>query len=390
MLYGRFGDGISYSTFGRFVAFGALCDGLSAVPHALWGAQEQAKRLAWIKVGTTLVSQALTFALLLGTSLGVLSIYWAGVITPTLLLGVYLPYAYGSYGVAWDTAVLKRALAFGLPMVVHLTSHWVLDAADRLMLKHYLGLDAVGLYSAAYGSVGTLLMINMSMNSAYVPQFTRAHGDPAQREFVAKAITWFLAVSACASVAFMIVSGTMIRLFYSSQFLPSASLSPVLCAAMFFQAVYLVYVNGLFHAKKTTFIPIGTVLAGAGHIGLNAVLIPRFSIAGAAWATLLGYVLLALFFAVGCNLVTRIPFDRPRLLRVLGPMAGLAVVAWLVDGVLPLPFEVPLKLALLGAIPASLLLSGFLGPEERSAVRGWLQKRAGWLFRISARIRGAQ
>lgn len=368
-LYERFGDGLPYAIYGRFIAYAALCDGLTAIPHALWGAQERAKRIVGLKVMATLLSQILTLGLLFATDLGVMSVFWAGVVTPTLMLGIYLKYAYGTFGFAWEPASIRRALAFGLPMVVHLSSHWVLDAADRLLLDAYLGRDAVGLYTAAYGSVGTLITINLSINGAYVPQFTRAHGDPEQREFVRKAVTWFLAASACAVVAFSALSGTIIRLVYSAKFAESARLSPILCLAPFFQAVYLIYVNGLFHSKKTTLIPVGTVIAGLVNVGLNVALIPRFGMAGAAWATLAGYAALAFVFGVGCNLVTKIPFDRRRMVQLLAPLGALVGIAWAIDGVLPIALEVAIKLLVVAAILPALAASGFLGAEERAYLR---------------------
>ena len=371
-LYDRLADGLPYAIYGRFIAYGALCDGLTAIPHALWGAQEKAKRIVGLRVATTLLSQTLTLTLLLTTKLGVMAVFWAGIVTPTLMLSVYLRYAYGTFGFAWDGRAIKQALAFGLPMVVHLSSHWILDAADRLMLDAYLGREAVGLYTAAYGSVGSLIMINMSVNSAFAPQFTRAHGDPAQREFVRKAVTWFLAAAAAASFAFMSLSGTMIRLVYSAKFAESARLVPILCISTFFQAVYLIYVNGLFHSKRTRIIPVGTVIAGAANVGLNALLIPRFGILGAAWATLAGYATLAFVFGVGCKWVTKIPFDRKRLVQLLVPIGALAALSWAIDGVFPVFVEAPLKVAIVVAGWPALSASGFIGDEERAWVRGRL------------------
>lgn len=368
-LYDRFLPGIPYRVFGRFISFALFCDALTAIPLAVWGAQEKARRIVGLKILSSLLSNALVFGLLLGTNLGVMSIFWAGVAGPLLMLQFYLRFSWGTYGFAWDTAVLKKALAFGLPMVVHLTSHWVLDAADRLMLDSYLGRESVGLYTVAYGAVGTLITINLSINGGFVPQFTRAHEKPEQRQFVADAVTYFLASAAAATLAFVSLSSTSIRLFYAAKFEEAAGLSPILCVGPFFHAVYLVYVNGLFFKKRTTLIPIATVLAGATNVGLNALLIPRIGIRGAAWATLAGYATLAFLFRIACNLVTTIPFDRGRLARVFVPLGVLTAAAWLVDGRLPLWIEVFVKLALVGAGLPALWLSGFLGPKERAYLR---------------------
>lgn len=370
-IYARLFENVPYAPYGRFVALNLLCGGLMAIPQALWAAQENARRIVSIRVLSSLLTAAATFGLLWLGDMGVLSLYWAELVGWVLLLWMHLRYAYTTFGLAWDREVLKRALAFGLPMVVHLTSHWALDAADRLMLDKYLGRDAVGLYTVAYSSVTIVLQVNASINGAYVPQFTRAHGKPEQRDFVARAVTYFLASTAFTAFAFVAIAPTMIRVLYDQRFAEAAPLACVLCVAPFFHSVYLIYVNGIFHSKKTALIPVFTVLAGLINVGLNALWIPRWGIAGAAWSTLLGYMALAVLFRHACRRVTRIPFESERLARVLGPFGLLTAVAWLLDGKLPLALEIPLKIALVASALPVLMATGFIGPDEKA----WLHSK---------------
>jgi hypothetical protein len=79
-------------------------------------------------------------------------------------------------------------------------------------------------------------MINMSINSAYVPQFTRAHGVPEQREFVRKAD--LVPRRRRASFGFMVLSGTLIRVHSAAR--ESARLSPSSASS---SGCYFIYVN---------------------------------------------------------------------------------------------------------------------------------------------------
>lgn len=380
-VYARLFTDVPYHPWGRFVAYSLLIGSLTAVPHVVWAAQERAARLVGLRLLGSLLSTGVAFGLLLAAKLGVVSLFWSGIITPTLMLPIYLRFGWGALGFAWDPAVLRRALAFSLPMVVHLSSHWALEAADRLLLERYLGREAVGLYSIAYGTTSTVLMVNASINGAYVPQFIRALGA-GQHAFIARSITYFLGASTAATLGFLALAPTIIRAFYASHVVGAAALTPPLALAGVLHAVYLIDVNGLFQAHRTRVIPFCTVAAGAVNIGLNLWWIPRIGVAGAAWATTLGYAALALFFRLARGRVMSLPFERGRLARVFGVAIPVAAAAWLVDGRFPVWIEAPIKIALLLAAIIALVATGFLTHEERM----WIKDR---LARARRRLTGA-
>lgn len=378
-VYRRLFDDLPYAPFGRIVAYSLLCATHVAITQVIWTAQERAKLIAGIRLATSLFSTAITFGLLLATNLGVFSVYASQVISTTILLVVHLRYSYRAFGFFWDTAALRRALAFGLPMVVHLTSHWALELADRLLLEKLVNRDAVGLYSVAYGTTGTLIMINGSVNSAYVPQFMKAYGKPGGDSFVAKAITYSLLVVSTATLGFVLFAPTIIRGLYAAKFVAAAGLTPILAMVAPFHALYLIHVNALFYAERTRIIPIFTFLAGAINIGLNLWWIPKFGIWGAAWATLLGYAALALLFMWGSRLALTLPLEGNRLARLFVTFVVIAAMAVGIDGRFPTAYEVLIKLGIALSAPCLLFATGFFTAEELQIVR---EKRTAAFDRI--------
>ena len=368
-VYARVFNNLPYAPYGRFVAYGLACSTLVAVAQMVWGAQERAKLLSGTRILSALLTSAFMFALLLGTNWGVRAVFWAQAIGPTLLLWVHIRFAWGSFGFAWDTRVVRRALAFGLPLVVHSTSHWALDAADRLMLESYMGRDAVGLYTVAYGTTSTILLVNAAVNSAYTPQFMRTQGKPEFQAFIARSITYFMLTNLAATLGFVIFGPLVIRTLYSARFAEAAPLSPILALSAPFHAVYLIYVNGMFHANRTRLIPVLTFTAGVVNVGLNMVLIPRIGLLGAAIATLAGYGALALLFRLGATTVQPIPLERGRLLRLLFVFCPIALVGVLVEGKLGTGATIGVCLVLTALAPILLYASGFVTPEEQTLVR---------------------
>jgi O-antigen/teichoic acid export membrane protein len=344
-----------------------------AVAQMVWGAQERAKLLTNMRLAMTFLTLLVTFGLLLGTNLGVLSVYIAQAVSPTLLLWVHMRFAWKNFGFAWDSKAIQRALAFGLPMVIHLTSHWALDTADRFLLDHYLGREAVGVYTVAYGTMSTLLTVNDSINSAYVPQFIRARGTPGGDSFIAKSITYFWLSILAATLGFVIFAPLVIRTLYSDRFASAAPLAPLLALGAPLHAVYLVYVNALFHANKTRMIPVLTLTAGFANIGLNILLITQLRLLGAVLATIAGYAMLAILFRIWAAVSTRpILLEKSRLLRVVVVFWAIAIPAYLLDGHFSLPIEIVLKVILALSAPLLLLASKFATEEELTALQNRL------------------
>jgi len=364
-IYARVFNGVPYSPYGRFVAYALVCNTLVAVAQTVWSAQERAKKLVGVRIVTALLMNAIMFGLLALSKLGVLSVYIAQAVGPTIMLWVHLAFAYRSFGFAFDLKLLRQALGFGLPMVVHLSSHWALETADRLLVEKFLGRDAVGLYTVAYGSTTTLFMINQSVNAAYVPQFMRAYGKQGEEGFVGRSITLFLLTIVAATLGFVIFAPTVVRALYSARFTEAAPLTSLLSLAAPLHALYLVHVGVLFRLSRTRIIPVLTFIAGVANVGLNIWWLPRFGLVGAVWATLVGYGVLALVFYFGAR-STRLPYEKARLAKLFGTGILVTVAAIAVDGRWALPVELGLKVLVALAAPLLLFATGFLTDEERA------------------------
>jgi O-antigen/teichoic acid export membrane protein len=351
-LYARLLPDVPYDPYGRLVAFTLLLGAASAVPRAVWTAREEVRPLVGWRIGGTLIGALLLWPLLTVWHLGPVAVLWSELVAALFLVPPSLRFVLRHFGLAFDRTLLLAALAFGVPMVVHLTSHWVLNAADRFVIEDLLGRDAVGLYSAAYKAIAAGITANLALNAAYVPQFMRAHGKPLEAPFVRDAILTLVGGSMAVALALSLLGPTVVRTFYHREFQPAAELIPLLAPGAVLQALYLVHVNALFWSKKTSGIPVWTTLAGAVNVALCYLLIPSFGLPGAAWATTLGYGVLALLFALAARKVTVLPWDGRRIAK----LTAVAVVAWLLglalDGKVALWVEWVGKVALAGGAAA--------------------------------------
>ena len=201
----------------------------------------------------------------------------------------------------------------------------ILFRIDTAMLAGFTSAEVVGNYGAAYRLFETTLFVSWSVNTAFFPVFSRLSSEPRGKaaegfeQAVKIAVTAVLPVA----VGFAVLAGPVVRLVFGPDF-ESAPRALVLLAPAV--ACYpLSYLGGylaISHNREKAL----TVLYGAvaaENILLNLVLIPAFSLTGAAIGTSVSEVLALVGVLV---LVRRIvgPVDWG---RALGSAVTAAVVA---------------------------------------------------------------
>ncbi|MBI5608662.1 MAG: oligosaccharide flippase family protein, partial [Deltaproteobacteria bacterium] len=373
--YGHFFDQLPFAPYGRLVAIALVLNAVSAVPRAVWAAREDVSKLVQIRVAGALASAATLLVLLLATDAGPSAVLAAEVVAAATMAVPTVRFVVRTFGFAWDRRLLGSALAFSLPMVVHLTSHWMLNAADRFAIEDLLGRGDVGLYSAAYKAMLVCITLNLSLNAAYVPQFMRARQDPEQQVFLGRAMTTLLGLATVGAVAVAALGPSVVRTFYSGQFAAAADLLVMLAPGGVAQALYLIFVNDLFHSKRTAIIPVLTLASGLANVALCYLWIPPWGLEGAAWATSAGYLILALLVGIVSKLRGKLPWESARMVRLAAVALPTWALAWWLDGRLELVAEWGAKLGLLAVAALALWLSGFVVPSEKAQLRAMVVEK---------------
>jgi O-antigen/teichoic acid export membrane protein len=377
---------LAFWPYGAFVVWMSFISIIGLVPRAIWAAAERSRLFVSINVLGSVTNLVGSLGLVMFTGLGVLGLFWGRTASLLVLAIPFTIYSVRRVGLAWDSSDLRSALAFSLPLVPHLLAHWVLGMSDRFLIDHHYGsegqlgpnglsagLSAVGIYGTAYVFINMVNMIAVSMNRAFVPQFTRAYEDENQRPFVARSITYFLLAVSGTSVALAVLSPPLILAVFNERYAAAAEFAPILALGGMFQGIYYIYVAGLFYFKKNMLIPVVTIVSGTVNVALNILWLPEYGLVGAAWATLIGYMVLALGVRWGCRRYTQLPFERARVAWLVVILVLVGGLATLLDGLLPLWWELAAKGCLLACTPIFLHLVGFWREDELA----WLKNRLG-------------
>ncbi|HEX5039099.1 MAG TPA: oligosaccharide flippase family protein [Candidatus Limnocylindria bacterium] len=204
---------------------------------------------------------------------------------------------------AFRADFLRRALTFGLPLLPHSLSAWVLNVSDRWLIGLLVvggaaaAQTAIGVYSFGYLLGQVVGLVAFSFNAAWVPFFYQRGAGPQGPRLLREMTTLSIAGLAVLAAGIGLLAPELATALAGDQWgdaiEDAARITPIVAVASVAYGLYFMVVSPVFMERRTAVLPALTIAAGLLNVGLNLVLIPTVGIVGAAWATLAGYAALA-------------------------------------------------------------------------------------------------
>lgn len=187
-------------------------------------------------------------------------------------------------------------LAYGMPLMATFALAFVVSNSDRLILAWLLGEAAAGTYSAGYDiafQVITLLMV--TVNLAGYPLAVKKMedlGHEAARHQLAENGTLLLLVAVPVLFIFLALAPQVVTVLLGARFREGAvDLVPWVALAAFFAGIRAYHFDLAFQLSRKTMYQVGvTGVAALTNVVFNFLCIPLFGIIGAAYATLVAYL----------------------------------------------------------------------------------------------------
>jgi O-antigen/teichoic acid export membrane protein len=186
-----------------------------------------------------------------------------------------------------------RALrAFGLPYQVTAVATFALQFGDRFFLEHYRTMAEVGVYGLAY-QFGTLLasLSSVPMQRAWSPiMYQLAQAPAEERDAEYNRGLFMVTLATCTvGVGISLFCGPVLTFMARPGFWGAVPLVPIVLVAYLIQAWTAAVKIGIDVSERTTRYTIAAWVGAAVVMVSYAVLIPRYGMYGAAFATILGF-----------------------------------------------------------------------------------------------------
>ena len=212
-------------------------------------------------------------------------------------------------GLPWlyiDKKYCRKLFAYGAPLMVTYLLIFIIDASDRFFIERMVGIEAVGIYSAAYEisqySIGTLTSV---VHLAALPLVINAYsenGVASAGDQLKKTFMFIFAVAAPVSAGMAITATEVAHTMIGEVFRVEAiKIIPWVALAMFLNAMKSFYFDYAFQLAKSTKKQMYIVFVSAiVNVVFNYILIGKYGGVGAAISTAIAFfVSLVLSYSMG-------------------------------------------------------------------------------------------
>lgn len=368
------GDSLPVGLF-RLVALTATVEIIELCVSTFWRGRGNAGRFAWMAVMRFVIEGVLKIVFLTALDRGVAGMIESGLLTAVVTIVLALVMARGHFAAVFSWPVVRMMLGYGLPLVHVQLAFLVLDVADRYILNHFRGAHEVGIYSLGYNIGMAIQFICQTISLVWFPVMFRIAKRADASVLLGRLVTAYVILLASAGITLVAASGDLVRVMSTPDYAAAVSVVPCVVLAYSLQGLSQFINVGISTRGLTRISAVIAWCAASANILLNFLLIPRFGMYGAMWATLACSVFSFTAFAVVNHRLFPLRYEAWRILRVAA-LAGIVIAGIIVaEARLSGALSVFMKLLCTAAFLPLLLLTRCITFEELKNIRHHIAHR---------------
>lgn len=286
-----------YAPLLRYAALILFFDAVVLIPFAYLRLRRRAKVFGVLKVVSISINVLLNLILILGFKWGIEAVFIANAVASGAIFLFFIPLILKNLTFTFNKELFKELLKFSLPLIPAGIGANFVQVIDRPILRYLTNEDTVGLYQANY-RLGILMMLFVSIYEfAWKPFFLQTAKEVNAKQIFSRIMTLFI-FAMCflfLFLSFYIENIVKIPLpvrgyLLGKDYWAGLSIIPIVLAGYLFYGIYVNLMVGIYVEKKTKSLPFITGIGAIVNILANFLLIPKFGMTGAAYATLISYI----------------------------------------------------------------------------------------------------
>lgn len=348
---------------------------LNGIGFNLLRAQMQSVRYITFTITRLIAAIGLNILFVIYFRLGVL-----GILISTLLtsIGIFIFLNVPQLlrvGLRFSLPLVKDMVRFGFPLIWSQLGAFVVHLSDRFFIKAYSSISDAGLYSLGY-RFGTLpgSFISEPFNQVWQPRRLELYKQENSEEIFGRVFTYFLLLLSFVGLGVAALTRDVLMLISDQKFWTAYKVVPIIVLANTIFTFHYHFNIGLIIEKKTKYLAYINFSNGLFVVLLNFLLIPRYGMFGAAYATLIAFVYKVVLTYYFSSRYFKIHFEYNR----IGMLLIVSVVIYLLSYWIMLGnvyLNILMKTGLICMFPCVLYLTGFFKDQEKAAVRNFLAAR---------------
>lgn len=264
---------------------------LSFINYLLLGMQ-RIKEYNFINIFQSFISLVLLLIFLLTLKLGVKEVIIANILSffVTMIVSFYLAKRIiGVFHLRFNRSYIKDAFGYGFKIYLGDIIQFLHHRIDIFLVNIFLNPIAVGLYSISVTLVEKIWLISQSAGVILFPKVSSETNKKNLKEFTPLVCRNVLLVTLIGTILLFFIGRLLIVLFYSKEFLNSVLPFQILLIGAVTMSGWRILANDLYGRGRPELNIYINFISVVLNIILNILWIPKFGIAGVAWATSVSY-----------------------------------------------------------------------------------------------------
>jgi O-antigen/teichoic acid export membrane protein len=289
------GGNVPFSPYIRIVLWSGYAELLTQIPLTLYRTQQKARAFMIGQIGNFLLTLFFTILFVVVMRMGAKGVLLGSMVASAItamILAVLLLRKW--FSIHFNFSYVWIALVFGLPLVPHSLSAWIMVSVDRLLLESRVSLSELGLYNLGYQIGQVMMVLVTSINFAWSPYYYNlVKTDANATRRISQVSALYIAIMGAICLIGILFSPELLYIIAPRQYQMAARYVPLILFSYLFNGYYFFASMPLFYFKKTYLIPIATTVSAVLNILLNIWWIPMWGALGSAWATMVVYIMMA-------------------------------------------------------------------------------------------------
>jgi O-antigen/teichoic acid export membrane protein len=179
------------------------------------------------------------------------------------------------------------------------------------MLGYYTNAETVGLYHPVIRTAGIQNSILLAFGGIFTPMFSRyfTNNDHVNMQHIYRIVTRWILTMLIPILIFVFLFSKKILLLFGPEYLPASNILILLSIGTSIYALFGISGSTLVVSGHQRLNLLNTFVAAVLNIILNIILIPKYGLAGAAWATFISLTFIAILRVIETRIILSInPF----------------------------------------------------------------------------------
>jgi O-antigen/teichoic acid export membrane protein len=359
------------------------------VPRTYLRALEASGKYALLDTASVFSILTLNIVFIVVLKIGLVGILLSALIVNTATLSLCV-WTVRRVGLRFSRRTLLELMEFGLPLVFSNLALFVLNFADRFFLQHLQSIEVVGIYAVGYKCA--YMMNFLMVQPFYVMWQARMyaiHKRTDHANVFGQLFMLYAVLLTYAGLALGLFSSEFVHFMVSSRFAASRDVIPIVVLAYVFHGLAYYAQTGMLLVKRTKLVGLVSAMAAGVNIVMNWLLIPKYGMLGAAWATVTGFFVIAVGSYYFSQRSFRLPLKGGRAMMVILVGVGLYGVSqsWQTASIAQ---AMLFKCALLASFPVLIWQLRILSGPERRALASISSYWTTRMLRIATAVSGGQ